>query len=477
MRPNGSFFPVLLFLLTAVLPAAFLPAQVLVHRSPSKVEMPPAATTPKKSESGTSSGRVVLAQGTNLQVEISRHEPMRIGAPIVGRLMEPVFVQDELAVPRNTLLRGAVVALKPDTKMRWQGRLRGDFTPFHTALVEFNQILLPGGPVAIATTGATSGIPVLRLKAPSVEPHRSLAGRYWNQAESQLHSSIAFFTAPGFGDRVLQTLYRQLPYHPQRIAAHSMWSFELAAPLTLPGSLPASPPPASSSALSPASTAVAGKPEIWPIHALLTAGLTSARARPGDPVQALVLEPVFDDRHNLAVSQGSILVGRVTSAKASRSFGRNGKLRFTFEQLRFPTGSGRAVPVESSLAGATGGSAQALSLDAEGGVTPRNQSSAVAPLLLTMLAGRAFDDDGNLTAQTGVASNGFGIIGRVAGLAAGNRNLAAGIGFYAAGLSFYENFLRRGHDVVFPKDTRIEIETAPLRAPVLRLENPPDSRQ
>lgn len=61
MRPNGSFFPVLLFLLTAVLPAAFLPAQVLVHRSPSKVEMPPAATTPKKSESGTSSGRVVLA--------------------------------------------------------------------------------------------------------------------------------------------------------------------------------------------------------------------------------------------------------------------------------------------------------------------------------------------------------------------------------------------------------------------------------
>ena len=58
------------------------------------------------------------------------------------------------------------------------------------------------------------------------------------------------------------------------------------------------------------------------------------------------------------------------------------------------------------------------------------------------------------------------------GVAAGNRNLAAGIGFYAAGLSFYENFLRSGSDVVFAKDTRIEIETTPLRAPVLTPNGP-----
>ena len=59
------------------------------------------------------------------------------------------------------------------------------------------------------------------------------------------------------------------------------------------------------------------------------------------------------------------------------------------------------------------------------------------------------------------------VIGRIVGVAAGNRNLAAGIGYYEAALSFYENFLHRGHDVVFPRNTRIEIETNPLRAPVL----------
>jgi hypothetical protein len=126
--------------------------------------------------------------------------------------------------------------------------------------------------------------------------------------------------------------------------------------------------------------------------------------------------------------------------------------------------------VEGSLAGAATEKTQNLSLDAEGTISPKNQSNAVAPLLLTLLAGRTLDSDGNLTAGTGVASNGYGLAGRIVGIAAGNRNLAAGIGYNAAALSIYENFLRSGRDVVFPKDTRIEIETTPLRAPVLTLE-------
>jgi hypothetical protein len=220
-----------------------------------------------------------------------------------------------------------------------------------------------------------------------------------------------------------------------------------------------------------AATPAAGKPgsavnpETWSVHALLVHDLTSARAGSGDPVKALVVEPVYDRDKELVVPQGSTLIGKVTSARAARSLGRNGKLRFTFQQVQFPEGYKRSV--EGSLAGAATEKTQNLSLDAEGTISPKNESSAIAPLLLTMLAGRALDSDGNLTAGTGVASNGFGLVGRIVGIAAGNRNLAAGIGYYAAALSFYENFLRSGRDVVFPKDTRIEIETTPLRAPVL----------
>lgn len=404
--------------------------------------------------------QVTIPRGTSLQVEIVRHYPMQAGEAIEGRLLHPIYVNGRLAVPANTQLHGRVVALDPDSSMRWRGRLRGDFTPFRTARVQFDALVLPDGAVPIAAGVASDGAPFLRLTAPGITPKRSLAGRGWAFAKERLHEQVAYFTDPGLRDRMLQLLYHQLPYHPQRLAAQTAWSFELTAPVKLP-TVPAA-------AVTGVTVAAGqGKEEIWAVHALLTQGLTSATARSGDPVQALVIEPVYNMERQLVVPQGATLIGKVTSARAARSFGRNGKLRFTFQQVKFPKGFLR--PVEGSLAGAVTERTQNLQLDAEGTVTPRNQSSAIAPVLLVLLAGKALDQDGNMTAQTGVASNGFGLIGRIVGMAAGNRNLAAGIGFYAAGLSVYDNFLHSGRDVVFPKDTQIVIETMPLRAPVLKI--------
>jgi hypothetical protein len=434
----------------AHVPAAAEPAPVPAETQP----LPPAAK------------EYVLAAGTTLQVEIDRDYPMKAGKALEGRLVYPLYIDDELAVPAHTLVRGAVSALQPDRKTRWHARLMGDFTPFHVARVQFDQIVVDGSPLPLHTSGAVTGAPVLRLSAPGATPKKSLIAREWDKAKANAHDRIAYFTAPGLGDRAKQVLYHQLPYHPERIPAHTAWTFELAAPVTLPD-----PPQAAAAAALPATAP--GNPEIWSVHALLTAEVTSARAKPGDPVQALVVEPVYDKDRDLVVPQGSTLIGHVTTAKSARSLGRNGKLRFTFQQIRFPQGVGQPTtnrPVEGALGGATTQGATSLTMDAEGTVTPKSQASALAPILLTLLAGRALDNDrdGNLTAQTGVASNGFGLVGRVVGIAAGNRNFAAGLGFYAAGLSAYENFLRAGHDVDFPKDTRIEIETTPLRAPVLK---------
>jgi hypothetical protein len=391
---------------------------------------------------------------------------MKKGEALEGRLAYPLYLDGKLAVPQNTLLHGTVATLQPDSKSRWHGRLLGDFTPFHTARVQFDELELAGGPVRFTTTGAVTGATVLHLAAPGARPKQSLVAKEWALARKRLHDQIAFFTDPGLGDRARQILYHQLPYHPERIPAHTAWSFELAAPLTLPNQTEEAGAPAPSAQAS-------GTVETWSVNALLTGEVTSATAKPGDPVQALVIEPVWDKDRQLVVPQGSMLVGKVTTAKAARSLGRNGKLRFTFQQVRFPAGEGPSVParpVEGALGGASPQGTQGLSLDAEGTISPKSQSSVIAPLLLTMLAGRALDNDGNLTAQTGVASNGFGLVGRVVGIAAGNRNLAAGLGYYAAALSFYENFMRKGQDVIFPKDTRIEIETTPLRAPILKPE-------
>lgn len=432
-------------------------AQSLKHRPPSK---PPAATMPAQAAAPAPSDPV-LPKGTSLQVEVTRHYPMKAGEAIEGRLLHPVYADGKLVVPANTMLHGEVVKLLPDSGARWHARMMGDFTPYHEPVVRFDELMLPDGPLNIPAAAASDGAPVLHLTASGVAHRKSMIARYWAQAKANLHDRLAYFTAPGKGDRALQLLYHQLPYHPERIEAHTAWSFELTAPVTVPDLPDTTPVEASAPSTS-------SSPETWTVNALLTRGLTSATARPGDAVQALVIEPVFDKDKQLVVPQGSTLIGKVASAQAARSFGRNGKLRFTFQQIRFPEGYDRQV--QGSLAGAATEKTQDLSLDAEGTITPRNRSSAVAPLLLTMLASRALDTDGNLTAHTAVASNGFGVVGRIVGVAAGDPNLAAGIGFYAAGVSFYENFLHSGRDVVFPRDTRIEILTTPLRAPVLKPE-------
>jgi hypothetical protein len=448
-----------LFLVPAALAfSALACAQSLEHRSPARASSPAASFPLAPTEP-------VLVKGTSLQAEINHHYPVKLGEPIEAHLMHPIFADGKLVVPRNTALEGRVVALHADRKTRWHARLRGDFTPFHTVEVQFDRLDLPTGSVPIAAAPAANGAPVLKLSAPGVSPRQSFIARRWAEARANLHDRIAWFTAPGKGDRALQVLYHQLPYHPERIDAHTAWSFELTAPVDLPKTTL---PESAYNLPAPPTASGAAKTEVWSVNATLSRDLTSASARPGDPVEALVVEPVYDKNRQLVVPQGSKLIGKVSAAKAARSFGRNGKLRFTFQQVQFPEGYNREV--EGALAGASTEKTQNLSLDAEGTISPRSQSSTIAPLLLTMLAGRALDEDGNLTAQTGVASNGFGAIGRIVGVAAGSRNLAAGIGFYAAALSVYDNFLHSGRDVVFPRDTRIEIETTPLRAPILKPE-------
>ncbi len=403
--PGSRYFHVLASSALAV--AALAGAQTLKQRPPAR---PAAPAAQSQSHAALPPAEAVLPQGTSLQVEVTRHYPMKAGEAIEGRLLHPIYSDGRLAVPENTLLHGEVVSLQPDRKARWHARLMGDFTPFHKPQVRFDELMLTGNRLAISAAAAANGAPVLHLTAPGVTPKKSFIARHWAQAKSNLHDRLAYFTAPGKGDRALQLLYHQLPYHPERIEAHTAWSFELTAPLTVPD--PAPHATATAAPTVPSSS----NPETWAVNALLTRDLTSATAKPGDAVQALVIEPVFDKDKQLVVPQGSTLIGKVASAKAARSFGRNGKLRFTFQQVRFPEGYNRQV--QGSLAGAATEKTQDLSLDAEGTITPRNRSSAVAPLLLTMLAGRALDTDGNITAQTGVASNGFGLAGRIVGMGA-----------------------------------------------------------
>ncbi len=404
----------------------------------------------------------VIPIGTALQVQTLKRYPMKQGVQVETRLLHPVFVEEKLLLPAGTEIRGTVTSLSPDRAVRVQGRLRGDFTPFHKANLLFTQLVRPHGEtLPIHTTQAVTGAPLLQIEVAHMHGRQSFFGRLATKVKATAHQQLSFFIDPGLGSRMLQLLYMQLPYHPEGIRAKTAWSFEVADAVKVP-EFNVGAASISEAALKPQTTGS----EYWTISAVLKGEVSSATAKLGDSVEAFVVEPVYDRNHELVVPQGSTLTGKVVVARAARFFGRNGRLRFNFQRIRFPAGKEDAVA--GTLGGASTDQRQGLMMDAEGGVKPANRSSIVIPLALTMLAGRALDGDGNIYAQTGVASNGFGLAGRLTGIFAGSRNLAAGIGYYAAALSVYDNFIRRGQDVVFEKDTRVEIITTPLRSVTLR---------
>ncbi len=416
---------------------------------------------------------VTLPSGTPLPVQIEDHLPMRVGQPIHAQLIYPVYGDNTLILPAKTIINGTVVALRNDHEHRVTAGLRADFTPFRIPVVQFTSITLADGSLLPITTGtATDGAPIYRLVAP---PHRNggFIHQQWDDGVQVLRDKLAIFTAPEKGDRLLQLLYTQLPYHPQRIQKGTAWTVETSEPLTLSPQASESttaestPPPAPPAAQSDATPS-------WIIQAYLREQLSSATSKSGQEIKATVAEPIYNPDHTIAVPQGATMVGSITKAKAARSFGRAGALHFDFRQLILPNGD--AQNVQASLTGADSASPQKLALDSEGQVKPKPQDKLIVPFILLTLAARPLDYDHgeNPAGKNALASNSLGVIGFIVGTAAGQRNLAAGIGYYGAAISIYERWIKRGKEVTFARDTRLILQTTPRRSqPLAPNSNPP----
>src|SRR5438105_15878556 len=115
------------------------------------------------------------------------------------------------------------------------------------------------------------------------------------------------------------------------------------------------------------------------VHVRLVTPLSSATDHKGTPVKATVARPVFSSDHHLILPEGARLEGVVTEASPARRLGRNGQLRFMFQQIE--SGPGAPRKVEASLQGIDADSGAHLELDSEGGahaVTPKTKHIAPA---------------------------------------------------------------------------------------------------
>lgn len=425
-----------------------------------------------QTESGT------VPAGTPLALTIDQHYPMRAGQSIRAHLLYPIYADNKLLLPQDTVVAGSVVDLRSDHSRRVRAVLGGDLTPFRIPEIRFTRILLADGTSVPFDSGtAAKGTPIYR----AVAPPPSKGGVIHQQFDAGLtaaRSDLAAFIGPGKGDRLVQFIYSQLPYHPQRIEKGTSWTIETLSPVEVPAqpaqAVAPSPPvrkPHFWEPQTPAPKSAADDTGAWIVQANLTDSLSSESSKTGQAIKAVVAEPIYDANHTLAVPQGATLIGAVTRAKPARMFGRTGTLSFSFSQLTLPDSDTQTV--ETRLTGAD--SAQDIALNSEGQAKSKPRDKISIPLILALMASRPLDQDhhgggnGDQLGKNGTGgAAGLGLIGTVVGLAGGSPYAAAGIGYWGAARAFYSRWIARGQKITFAKDTRIVVETTPRRSAPIR---------
>ncbi len=374
---------------------------------------------------------------------------MKRGAPVAGFLIDPVYTTDHLLLPAHTRVTGSISQLHPVRRSaRVWALLNADFTPLKTPELALDSLVLPNGQrLAIAANATKRTVGLVRMTAkPKKKPS------LWKKFTTFVHSTAVSVKnsvhSQHKAENTLRFLYGQLPYHPQEIWTGTQFDAVLSAPITLADPKAATPLP-----ISPPN----GHIPTGTIEAVLTTGISSATSKQGTPVEAVLTQPYMDAAHKqVLLPTGTRLIGVVQKAQPARKFGRNGKLRFTFRQVQLPTGA--LERVHGQMTAVEGKKGQNVTVDQEGGAQANSDKGKfLAPLALGLMAGNSTLDPASGQGSSFEASNGFGLVARIVSVIYINPVAIQGFAYYALTKSVTRRWLMPGHQVEFPKNTRLEL--------------------
>jgi hypothetical protein len=193
---------------------------------------------------------------------------------------------------------------------------------------------------------------------------------------------------------------------------------------------------------------------------ILLGGVSASRSRPGDSLQARVLEPVRQGS-KVVVPAGSILEGKVVKSTPPRWLSRAGSLYLRFTGITFP--GGRDVPIAASLSGAELDRGSRTRMDSEGGMKGDHPGKAWMLIHIGVTSGIAkVADDGTQLLVEALVST------------ATDASTAGTAKIVAACASGIFMITRHGRDVILPRFTEMDVlfdRPAPLGSPA-----PPETR-
>jgi hypothetical protein len=410
---------------------------------------------------------LVVSAGRPLRVALdARLRIRRVGQPVTGTLVDPVYAYDRIVLPAGITVVGRVEALEgPSAGTRVRALLRLDFSPPRRVRLRFDGLVTADGTAIPIQTDLKTGVERLAIHSRSGSAPKGVAGRAGQEVADRAKQVVAAVKEPGRGRRLKESVVGGLPFHPQYLQAGTVYTAVLSAPLafgTVNGTLPAE-------------AGDVPAPESLLRVRLLTP-LDSATARKGSLVQAAVIEPVFSADHRLILPEGTLLSGEVTFAKSARRFHRNGQLRFLFESVKVPEQAEESL--RASLYSVQAGRGERLALDEEGGATiVASNKRFIAPALgavalaATLHSGLDYNTDGlGPEVSHGLFGSGalggflgFGLAG--AGLSQLSHPMAVGLGAVGLARNLFGAVAGRGRNVSFPADTVMEVQLAPAPLP------------
>ncbi len=445
-------------------------AQTLRPRPPAGTPQTSSAamslTTAEKAKAAPVMMPMSVAAGTPIKVALDSEVRVRsVGQAIHGKTTEPVYAFDKLLIQAGTVVDGKVSAIDSvPGKTRLLDATDGNFSPARHVHVQFDELVMADGRrVALQAVAAPAPDGVLRFVSASeterknkvdaaggkVSAARQAIHQQWSELQKQIHE-------PGKMHKLKRIALAQLPVHAQYIDEGTSFNADLLQPLDF-GTEAVKPEALTNIGTTPPNGSV--------VHARLVTALSSSTAKKGDPVEALITEPLVVSDH-LILPEGSVIKGSVVEVHAARQLGRNGQLRILFREVAPPNGLEQKV--ETNLEGVAVAKDEHLKLDAEGGAevtTPRTRYLITGIQVMLAASQASPDRDAGQGGQSlgeaggGAASgaSGFKLVGMIAGIAAHSRMVSAGFGSYGAAMSIYYHFLARGRDVVYPKDMAMAI--------------------
>lgn len=442
---------------------------------------------------------LVVPAGVPVRLYLTKRAPKRAGATVEAKVLDPVYAFDRQVIPAGATVLGKVDPLRSiPGRQRFRAILGGDLTPLHIAPIEFTTLVMPDGTRRLLHTAESTGLNSIvssrlakRQSAVAPQQKTGVLGTGKQKVKEAIQGQIErarsikdSVRGPNKIERIEDYLVAKLPYHPQYVRRGTRFDAELIDPLSF-GTEP----------MPPASLALVGtqpQPDVV-AHARLITPLASFSSKPGEPVEAVLAEPVFSPDHKLILPEGARLEGTVVVAKKARFFHRSGQLRFSFREIQLPPEVDRLrnaapitpdtaakkpeTPAHTTLQFRTVADLQAaestgnasLKVDSEGGVQAKESKTRFLAAAASVLIARRAGDTDRMHNQTGQAVGqnpnvagrtfggalGFGMLGSA--ISQSSPYVGAAFGYYGMAWSLYSTLIARGAEVQFGKDAMIDI--------------------